>query len=192
MANFMTINVNGIRNRLNRQTIFRKIKNSNVDICFIQESFITDDIITDVKDDWEGNIIFSMGTNHSLGTMILLDTNFEYNNLDVIHASTRIICIKLEYDCEKYLLMSVYYPNEHNEKCIFHNEISLILDPYMQMNINIVVGGDYNCILNPAMDNIRGKPHNTREIDLFNKWVDHNELFDIWRLLNGNTKDLTT
>lgn len=191
MANIMTINVNGLRNRLNRQTIFRKIMNSNIDICFIQESFTTNDNVNEVKNDWPGKVVCVSGTNHSLGTMILLNKHFEYKNLDIIHLSERIICIGLEYDNEIYICMSVYYPNEQNEKCNFHREVNLILDQFKLRNVNIVVGGDFNCISNVAMDNISGKPHSTREIESFNSWAAHGDLFDVWRLFNGDIKDYT-
>ena len=97
----MTINVNGLRRKLTRQTVFRSIKKKKIDICFIQESFITDSVKLAFNEDWDGKMIYSPGTQHSLGNIILFDKSFEISNLDIIVKTERLLGVSFIHDNEK-------------------------------------------------------------------------------------------
>ena len=188
----MTINVNGLRQTMTRKTVYREIQNSKIDICFVQESFITQDVANQFRRDWQGNFIFTPGTVHSLGNIIVLDTNFVYTDLEVVYTSERILCIFFIHDDEKYCCINVYYPNEVNSKCKLHIEISNLLKQYRIDNkYNIIIGGDFNCVLKANLDNICGRPHSNKEIGAFQNFVEENKLFDIWRMFNDDQKQFT-
>ena len=72
---------------MKRHVIFQEFKKSKIDIACIQESFVTDDILQEVEKQWGGQVIYSPGTNKSLGTMILLNRNFNYSDLKVLSKS---------------------------------------------------------------------------------------------------------
>ena len=191
MVNIMTINVNGLRKRLTRQTILREIHKLNVDVCFIQESFITENVVEQYNKYWKGELLYTPGTEHSLGTIILFDKCFEYSELDTLYKSERLLCVKFKHDQETFLCINVYYPNESNQKCQFHNEVTRVLNMYSEANMNIIIGGDFNCIANRNLDNMGGNPHNAKEIKAFNEWIEQHKLFDIWRMHNAEDKYYT-
>ena len=120
MVHIMTINVNGLRNNLTRKTVFKNIRSKHIDICFIQESFITGNVKAKFENDWDGKIISVMGTQHSLGNLILIDKSFEIKKLQTIIHQEIIVCIQFEHDSEIYVCINVYYPNDRKEKCEFN------------------------------------------------------------------------
>ena len=46
-------------------------------------------------------------------------------------------------------------------------------------------------MVNRELDNVCGNPHSDHEINSFNTWIENNNLFDIWRLYNGDQKYYT-
>ena len=120
----MSVNANGLRNNLTRKIIFNEIAKLDIDICLIQESFITDQSLNNFQKDWNGELIYSPGTEHSLGNIILLSKNFVYMNLKIEKLTNRIICISFEMDAEKYMILNVYYPCDEQGKCNLHNELT--------------------------------------------------------------------
>ena len=62
---------------------------------------------------------------------------------------------------------------------------------YSEANMNIIIGGDFNCIANRNLDNMGGNPHNAKEIKAFHEWIEQHKLFDIWRMHNAEDKEYT-
>ena len=56
MVCFLTINVNGIRQRRTRWTIFNQIRKLNVDICFLQETHIMQTGVDSWRREWGGDL----------------------------------------------------------------------------------------------------------------------------------------
>ena len=63
-------NVPGIRAFEKRKSIFNWLIKQNVDICFLQETYSTDDVVDQWKKQWPGECFFSHGSNHSRGVAI--------------------------------------------------------------------------------------------------------------------------
>ena len=61
----MTLNVRGINDKTKRFSIFQWLKQKNVDICFIQESYSSPEIEQLWMREWGGSIEFSHGDTHS-------------------------------------------------------------------------------------------------------------------------------
>ena len=72
----MSLNARGLKNKLKRRAIFNLIKNKKNDIACIQESHITktDHVIWEKQ--WGGTILYSEGTGHSKGELILISKSF--------------------------------------------------------------------------------------------------------------------
>jgi len=63
MVNVMTINVNALRRKLTRHTIFKNIRKKQIDVCFVQESFITENVQSVFMEDWDGKMLYSLALN---------------------------------------------------------------------------------------------------------------------------------
>ena len=191
MVRVISCNVNGLRKMMTRRTIFNEIKNLKIDIACLQETFITHDVANDFRKQWDGELIFTPGTTHSLGNIILISKKFHISNLNILHSTDRIICIQFKHSDEEYLCCMVYYPNTTEGKIEIHKEIQTLLNIHANNTLNILIMGDFNCILNKELDNLGGNPHPNREIVAFNKLMNECELYDIWRLHNHESRDFT-
>ena len=77
-CNFISLNVKGIRDKNKRRNIFNWCKEKGGNIIFLQETFSTQDIVNKWNSMWEGKCIYSHGTNHSRGVMILIDSRLDF------------------------------------------------------------------------------------------------------------------
>lgn len=61
----------------------------------------------------------------------------------------------------KLLLVSLYAPNSGTERSAFYTELTALpfLDPSsIAADVHVVIGGDFNCILDPNLDKLGGNP----------------------------------
>ena len=74
VSNFtlISLNVRGIRAITKRKQIFEWCKSKGGDVIFLQEAYNTKDVEEKWKKHWGGQILFSHGTNHSRGTLVVL------------------------------------------------------------------------------------------------------------------------
>ncbi len=91
--------MNGLRNKLTRFAIFKELRHLKADICFLQETFITDSIAHEFHMMWKGKVIYVPGTPNSLGDIILIGEKFDYDNLEIVHKEQRIIIMKFKHEC---------------------------------------------------------------------------------------------
>ena len=75
----MTLNVRGIRNRVKRRSIFSYFKDQNCHFYLLQETFSEPKDERGWKNQWEGDIFFSHGSNHSKGVCILVSPSIVIN-----------------------------------------------------------------------------------------------------------------
>ena len=73
----LSLNVRGIRSIEKRKAIFNWLVKSKSDIRFLQETYSTSEIELAWKSQWRGDVLFSYGSEHSRGVMILVKENFD-------------------------------------------------------------------------------------------------------------------
>ena len=92
---------------------------------------------------------------------------------------------------ETFLCISVYYPNSTDEKLKMKSHVHKIIKDFYQDEMNVIIGGDFNCVLNPKLDNLAGCCHPKKEIISFNNTLQECQLQDIWRCHNEDQKEHT-
>lgn len=127
---FASFNVNGINSPNKRRVIFDKIRNSHAHIALIQETHSSEATAQLWAAEWGGKALFNHGLPGSRGVAILFRRNF----LPKITSQKRdeherILAIDLEVEEEIYTVATLYAPSD-----------------------NVVLGGDFNCILDPQLD----------------------------------------
>ncbi len=187
-----SLNVRGIHSKKTKRlkhfhNFKKKYPNSFI---FLQETHSSKDIEIIWSREWGGEIIYAHGSTSSRGVAILCPHNIEYK-LDKIIADTngRYLFVKILVGDEEFLLANTYAPSgEQAEKLSFLSEYKNILAQHNQCTI--VLGGDFNIHLNPALD-YRG---NRRYSDNFAEYrlevlsmLETYDLVDVWRLYNGDT-----
>ena len=111
MINCISLNVKGIREKNKRQSIFKWCKEKRGNVIFLQETFSTQDVVNYWNSMWKGTCIYSHGTNHSKGVMILFDSGVNMK-LDhtVIDVEGRYIFSVGFLQNQAVILGNVYFP----------------------------------------------------------------------------------
>ena len=87
----VTINVRGLRNALKRRKLFSWMKDNNIDIAFLQETYCTQDFTPYFNAGYAGSIYHSVtNPSHSRGTAITISKNISYKLLNEVHDSDKI------------------------------------------------------------------------------------------------------
>ena len=100
----------------------------------------------------------------------------------------RLILLNLEISKKQFTIVNVYAPNDVNERIIFFRRVHSFIDTYAINEGNLIVGGDFNCVLS-GDDRMSGKMDKSTEA-LKNVLVKLN-VVDIWRYLHPDSKDFT-
>ena len=182
------MNVNGIRNTNHRKTLFRKFREQSYDVICLQETYITEEVVSMWKKEWGGEFVYSIGTNRSKGQMILFKKNIDIE-FETIFSNDRIILVKVVYNDSSLHICNVYAPNNDTNIGEFLNDLSSIL---LDLDSEkLIVCGDFNSVINNETDIISGEKHPKIRSDNFKNFRDTNNLFDIWRLHNIEEKEFT-
>ena len=100
--------VRGIRTFEKRKAVFSWLVNSDADIIFLQETYSTGDIENIWTKQWEGEMFFSHGSNHSRSVLILTKDNLDFK----IH-STKVDSQGRYIFLDAYIQDSPYFPFKH-------------------------------------------------------------------------------
>ena len=187
----LSVNIRGLNKSLKRRTVFRWLHLQKCSFAFLQETYSSKECENAWQAEWGGEVFFSHGTNHSKGTMILInpkikckvekkicDKNGRYIVLDIALADTRIV------------LVNIYAPNDVNQQVSFFKELQEQLQEFSEETI--IIGGDFNCTLSEK-DKKGGNPSNRKHtvVEEINKLCNLYDLNDIWRSLNPDTEEYT-
>ncbi len=84
-------------------------------------------------------------------------------------------------------MVSIYGPNETDSA--FLTQISKTL--LEEIDCPLVVGGDFNAVVNPALDKSQSDTTANPSSKLLNKFITELNLIDLWRIQNTKAKDFT-
>lgn len=185
-----TFNAKGLASKEKRTKLFEFLKLKKYNICLIQEMHcIKNKDEQKWKTEWKHDIILSGNKSNSQGVGILINNNINCNILeynDII--SGRLQSLKLEINDETIMFINVYGPNTY-DKHFLDTLQNLIVD---NNNETLIIGGDFNVVLNSEIDKLNGKDNtNKQSTHRLNNILENNDLHDIWRLSNPQTKSYT-
>lgn len=185
--NVCSLNVQGIRNKRKRKTLFYKLKKNKYDVICLQECHVLEKDIDQWEREWNGKIYYSVSTNHSKGQMILLRRNFPFES-QFEAASERLLAINLFINEELLRIVNIYSPNDRMERRTFFKDL---IKNKLFTESNLIVCGDFNCVLDNELDVISGGSHNENDVKLFQTMEKELNLTDLWRASHGDTKEYT-
>ena len=98
--------------------------------------------------------IFSHKSLNSCRTAILISNNTNYKLLLTMpDPFGRFIILKIQINEKVYLLVNIYDPNKDKDLIQFFRKLHVLFQSEnLNSEENIVLGGDFNCPLNPALD----------------------------------------
>ena len=99
-------------------------------------------------------MILSHGSPNARGVAILLNKGVDCCiQSKIIDPLGRFIIAKVEIEHNLYVLINVYAPNKDKENVKFFNDLLAILRREdLDAEESFIVGGDFNCPLNPVLD----------------------------------------
>ena len=138
--------------------------------------------------------MFSHGSEHSRGVMILVKENFDCE-LKVCHIDNdgRFIILRGQMQDHPFVVINIYAPNRANDQqCTFFEEIQMRLDEFeIDADSDIIIGGDFNVILDCDRDGFGGKPKLKIACKKIENLCSSFDLIDIWRIRNPESKRFT-
>ena len=187
----LSLNVRGIRSFEKRKSIFNWLYKQNSDICFLQETYSTEEIENQWKKQWSGDIYFAHGSNHSRGVAILIRKSFDFK-LKSIRSDEdgRYLILETTIQDVPFLLINIYAPNTTTKQSLFFQTLSeLIYDEgYNDFDYKIILGGDWNVTMDPDLDCSGGNPVLKDSVKCVEDIMLNYDLVDIWRIRNPNSK----
>ena len=146
------------------------------------------------NDEFEGQLFFSHGKTNSCGVAIGFVGTKALNILNIKRDNLgRILVIEVKIDDSVFVLINMYNANTESEQLHTLNDLINILETFEDIqNKSVVLGGDFNVILNPSLDSEGGKPViKKRTIAKLIQITENLDLCDIWRIRNPKRKRFT-
>ena len=150
----MSLSVRGINNFRKRQMIFTWCQKQKADLIFLQETHSKKDSERQWKNEWGGDMIMSHGSSNLCRVAILFKQGFDCTFLSKFEDPLgRYLILKAEIKDKLYVLINIYAPNKDKDIITFPNNLRTILqNENLGDKENIIIGGDFNCLLNPSPD----------------------------------------
>lgn len=191
----VSFNVNGLNDPTKRRIIFTHLRKTKGDIFLLQESHATEDSVRQWRQEWGRPMVTNNGVQNSRGVMILGRRDLDWKISQTLKDEDgRILALDVDINGLQYSIASIYAPTQ--------DQPSLQLETYNKVEeflgtmsaSNIILGGDLNCILNPAVDKSTSAPPphmadvvRNKVLGLMDEWG----LTDIWRVRNQNNPGFT-
>ena len=188
--NILSWNVQGLRNRNKRASVFRLLKQQKITIAALQETYITDEEIELIKKEWKGPVHLQEGTKRSKGLLTLFSNKLSDHEIKLIYKTDRIIVSRVNTNNDSLTVVNIYAPCADGEKIEFLSNVSDTIKRYVpsaDMN-DIVCLGDFNNVMNNDLDITAGASHSRTSVEKFNEWARDLNVFDVWRLKHNDIK----
>ena len=189
----LSLNARGIRSFEKRKALFLWLMKQQTDICFLQETYSTKEIENSWKTQWKGEMFFAHGSEYSRGVLILVKDSLEFEVKSVRQDSQgRFILLEAIVQDQKFVFLNMYAPNKTSEQILFFETIKDELNSVdIDDECRIIVGGDFNVILDPKLDGQGGIPKLKESVKQVENICSTHDLVDIWRVRNPSLKRFT-
>lgn len=184
-----TWNVRGIHNPIKRRKILTFLKNEHIDIALLQETHLDDVEHLKLRQGGFEQAFFSSFTSRSRGVAILVRKNLPFSMTECVKdRSGRYVIVKGTLQGTVISILNIYYPPAHPP-----DFITKVFSNFSEIHSDIsIVGGDFNCILNPLIDRLPHKatPLSSQAKSLHSICEDLG-FVDVWRAIHPLEKEYT-
>ena len=177
----ITLNVNGLADVQKRTLIYGYLKLLKADIYLLQETHNSTEVDENQwAREWGGPAVWSRGTRRSRGTALFFNRNLDINIATINRDNDgRLIAAKTFVNGIELNIMNIYAPTNPEERKLFFRN----LWQYRTGDMNLLLGGDFNCVPDIHMDKMGGNPNlgdvGMRDLEAF---ITPNNLYDVWRV----------
>ena len=183
----LSFNANGIGNYHKRKDVFDFLREKKAHIVMLQETHLKTEDQNLIRAMWGYECILNGTSTNSNGVGIFFNSNFQYK----LHRMTKdldgkYIILDIEINGKRHTLVNVYGPSDRDNPLFYEELMDKIED---MENESIIVGGDWNVILDVNKDTHRYRGGNRpRARAKINEMLDLMKLKDVWRELNPNDR----
>ena len=139
-------------------------------------------------------MFFSHGSNNARGVAILFRSGFDLN-IDAVKSDSqgRLLVIKGKLEDSAFTIVNIYAPNvDRCSRQFFENLQGHLLEFGISDEDNIIIGGNFNCPLNPCLDKQGGiLVSRANVVSAIESLQTTFNLHDIWRIKNPDVKSYT-
>lgn len=185
----VSLNVKGVNNVIKRQKILTFLKKEKTRIALLSETHLTDIEHLKLRRTWVGQVFYSSYNSKSRGVAILIHRNTPFILEKTISDNDgRYVLISGYLYGEQILIGCIYGPNVYEASFLpkLLSDVTSINSSY------IVLGGDFNCVFDPCIDQSPPKlsPTSRKSVRL-QEFCHDLDLFDTWRVTNPTERDYT-
>ena len=182
----ITWNIRGFHTQSKRIKVINHLTKLKADVCFLQETHLTQDELPLLKFKQFDNIFSSTFNSRQRGVSILINKNIPFTlSSSVCDPNGRYIIISVTISHATLTLANIYRPNT-DDPSFFNNLFSILLN-----SSNLIIAGDFNTVLNPSLDR-SGNHCNTRiwhSSEIIKQHMTDYGLSDAWRTRNPSSKE---
>ena len=184
-----SLNVRGLKYAPKRLSVFQWLKDQNIDIACLQETYCTQSFEGKFSKLWDGQIYHSLSkSNHARGVCVMIRKQFQCNIINVIKDDDgRKLMVNIEIDNKQYSVINIYCPNNIKDRIDFLTDTMDWIDEF-KCSDDIIMCGDVNCVTD---DLDRVTKLVDKSADALIKLKDTLKVSDIWRKLHPQVRDYT-
>src|SRR5947209_10357220 len=142
LLSVITLNVKGLSDNNKRYSTFLSLRSLSADIILLQETNITPSLVSFVQSQWFHPSFWNHYT-----AILINNKNIMVENLEELLDGRHQI-LNCSLNGVLFKINNIYSPPHRAERLTFWSKITI---PFNLDYVNIV-GGDFNCVLNPTMD----------------------------------------
>ena len=184
-----SLNCQGLGDDKKRRDILNYLRDLKYSIICLQDTHFSHEKERIIRNEWGYKAFFSSYKSNSRGVAIFFKNDFEF----IIHNnysddSGNLLILDIEIDSNRFLLITLYGPNK-DDPGFYTNLMNKIAG---LNNLNILIVGDWNIVLNQEIDSRNYKQSNNPRArqQLLRLMNDYN-LYDVWREENHDKQVFT-
>ena len=185
----LSINCQGLNNAQKRRDVFHYLRSKKHSIYFLQDTHFEKKMEAHVLAEWGYTGFFSSYRSNARGVAIMFNNNFEFKVKKIdSDCSGNYIILLIETQKQSFLLVNIYGPNKDEPE--FFDKLK---EKISENDVDhVILAGDFNLVLNPAIDYENYKHiNNIKSKEVVEKMIDNLDLNDIWRDLNPESPRYT-
>lgn len=185
--NFMSWNVKGLNHPVKRRKVLSHLKQFKTAIAFLQETHIRSSDNPRLMSRWAGRHFHSTFQAKARGVSILInqDVSFEHHSV-VSDTNGRYVVVSGKLYNTLVVLANVYAPNM-DDAGFFEHLFSSLPD---LSSYTLILGGDFNCWLDPVLDRSSPKPGTmSRSASFIQNFLSNYGISDVWRYLHPHKRE---
>lgn len=181
---YTTWNCRGLQKTKKIKQVMNKIKDLGCKIVFLQETHTLEEENIKISRRWQGSVYASSFTSRARGVITLIHKSIPFHVINVIKDTFgRYLIIQGSILHEKINLVNIYGPNIDDD-CFFTNIFLTI----SSLPGKIIMGGDWNCVLDPVLDRSTGidQTHSKSRV-IIQEFMKELQLVDVYQYFNPSS-----